>query len=262
MDLASTTALVTGASSGIGAALARALAQRGTTVGIVARREDRLAEVLADCQKTAPDSRMWVHDLDDVKGSERLALEAWDAFGGIGVLVNNAAIPVRHHTLKVTVDEVERAMRVNFLSPARMTLALLPKMMERGEGVIVNVSSMGGRLGIAGEPAYCASKFALCGWSESMAVDLWDTPIKIRLINPGPVDTEIWDAPGNDPADYDGPKVPPEEVAEGIIEAIQGDTFEHYLPDMKSIVEMKTADIDGFMAGVAAFTAQQQAEKA
>lgn len=244
--------LVTGASSGIGAALARLLAERGATVGLVARRKDRLEEVLEACRKTSPDSRLWTADLADVEGAERLALEAWDAFGHLDVLVNNAGMPKRRHVADVTVDELDETMRVNFFSPVRMSMALLPKMLERGSGSIVNVSSLGGRLGIKHETAYCASKFALCGWSESMAVDLWNDPIDVRLIIPGAIDTEIWDKPTDEPPLYDGPKEPPETVAEGILAAIEGDQFEHYLPDMKGIVEYKTTSADEFLAGAAA----------
>ena len=71
-------------------------------------------------------------------------------------------------------------------------------------------------------------------------------------MNPGPIDTEIWDLPDNDDPIYDGPKVPPEEVAAGIAAAIEGNRFEHYLPDMKAIIEAKTADPDSFIAGMAA----------
>ena len=243
------TALVTGASSGIGAALAKSLARRGVTVGLVARRKDRLEEVLEDCKASAPESRIWAADLGDVELAEQVALEAWDAFGAIDVLVNNAGIPKRRHVTELTYDEVEEVMRVNLLSPTRMTLALLPRMLERGKGSIVNVSSVAGRLGNPRESAYCASKFALCGWSEAMNVDLWDTPIEIRLINPGAIDTEIWDLQGEDAPIYEGEKEPPEGIAEGIVAAIEGDTFEHYIPDMKPFVDAKQADIDGFMAG-------------
>ena len=244
--------LVTGASSGIGAALARELAGRGATVGIVARREDRLRAVLDSVLTTSPRSRMWVADLGDLDHAERVAIEAWDAMGHVDVLVNNAAIPKRRHVTALTNDELEHTMRVNFLSPARMTLALLPRMLERDAGVIVNVSSVAGRLGNLNESAYSASKFALCGWSEALATDLFDTGVEVRLVNPGPIDTEIWDLPDNDDPVYDGPKVPPEEVAVGIAAAIEGDRFEHYLPDMKAIIEAKTADPDSFIEGMAA----------
>jgi short-subunit dehydrogenase len=145
-------------------------------------------------------------------------------------------------------------MAVNFEAPVRMSLALLPRMLERDRGMVVNVSSFGGRAGILGEAAYCASKFALAGWSEAMQLDLWDTGVDVRLVLPGAIDTEIWDQPGNDPPLYDGPLEPAATVAAGIAAAIEGDRFEHYLPDMKPIVEMKTADIDAFLAGVIAFS--------
>ena len=125
-------ALVTGASSGIGAALARALAARGDTVGILGRREDKLAAVLADCQKTSPASRSWVLDLADLDAAEAWAIEAWDALGPVDVLVNNAAVPKRRTVQRLSSGEVEAVMAVNFFAPARMTLALLPRMLERG----------------------------------------------------------------------------------------------------------------------------------
>jgi short-subunit dehydrogenase len=247
------TALVTGASSGIGASLARALAARGVSVGLVARRKDRLEEVLEECLKAAPKSHIWPADLGDLDLAERVAVEAWDTLGHIDVLVNNAGIPKRRHVMNLVYDEVEEVMRVNFLSPTRMTLALLPRMLKRGAGSIVNVSSVAGRLGNPKESAYSASKFALCGWSEALNVDLWDTPIEIRLINPGAIETEIWYTPGEDQPLYDGEKESAESVAEGIVAAIEGKKFEHYLPDMKPVVDMKQADIDGFMAGAVAW---------
>ena len=243
--------LITGASSGLGAALARQLAGQKAVVGLIARRRDRLGQVLADCRKASPASAMWVADLGDTSAVGELARQAWDELGGIDVLINNAAVPKRRPVTELEPDEVEAVMRVNFFAPMRLTLALLPKMLERGSGMIVNVSSVGGRLGIIHETAYCASKFALCGWSEAMAVDLHGTKVSVKLIEPGPVDTEIWDQPGSEEPLYQGPKVAADEVAEGIIEALGTDRFEHYVPDMKAVVDVKNADIDTFIAGVA-----------
>ncbi len=245
-------ALVTGASSGIGAATARLLAEHGTTVALVARRADRLKEVLADCRGTAPSSASFPADLSDPDAAAQLAVAVWDEMGGVDVLVNNAGIPLRKPVQRVTLDEVRRAMTVNYLSPVAMTLALLPRMLERRSGTIVNVSSLGGRLGIATEAAYCGSKFALAGWSESLAADLVGTGVSVRLILPGAIDTEIWDQPGNDAPLYSGPLVPADEVAEGIVASLDSSAFEHYLPDLKAVVEMKTADFDGFVAGMLA----------
>jgi short-subunit dehydrogenase len=245
------TVLVTGASSGIGAATALTLAQRGATVGLAARRSDRLDEVLEQCRAHAPASQRWVVDLADPAAAERLAADAWDAFGRLDAVVNNAAIPMRRHALDLTADDLDLLLRVNYLSPARLCLAVLPRMLERGRGVLVNVSSLGGRLGIPHEAAYCGAKFALCGFTECLALDLWDRPVDVRLVIPGPIDTEIWDQPGNEAPLYDGPKEPPETVAAAIVAAIEGDAFETYVPDLKAIAEFKTADIDGFLAGAA-----------
>ena len=139
------------------------------------------------------------------------------------------------------------------MSPVRIIQTLLPRMLERGSGTIVNVTSLGGRLGIMHESAYCASKFALTGFTESMYMDLHDTPLRIRLVIPGPFETDIWDRPGSDPAVFkDEAKFPPEDCAVGIIAAITGDDFEHYIPDMKAVAEFKTSNIEQFLAGVAA----------
>ena len=259
MQIDGANVLVTGASAGIGAALAPMLAERGATVGIVARRAERLAEVLERCQQHRPASRMWVADLGDTDAAEALALQAWDEMGGLDVVVHNAAIPKRRSVTQLSIEEIRHVMAVNFESPVRMTLALLPRMLERDRGTIVNVSSFGGRVGILGEAAYCSSKFALAGWSESMALDLWDTGVDVRLILPGAIATEIWDQPDNDPPLYDGPLEPAEDVAAGIMAAIEGDAFEHYLPDMKAIVEFKTQAVDDFMGGAIAFAKERQA---
>jgi short-subunit dehydrogenase len=153
---------------------------------------------------------------------------------------------------ELTVEDLDTVMRVDFTSPVRMSMALLPRMVERDRGVVVNVSSLGGRLGIVHETSYCAAKFALCGWSEAMALDLWKTGIDIRLVIPGPIDTEIWSRPDNEASRYDGPLEPPLVVAEAIAEAIEGDRFEYYAPDLRSIAEFKTSQIDLFLEGAAA----------
>jgi len=248
------TVLVTGASSGIGEAVARVLAARGDTVALVARRADRLDAVLTDCRVTSPDSDYWAADLSDPATAAELALSIWDRYDGLDVVINNAGVPMRRHATKLTMAEVERTMRTNYFSPVAITLALLPRMLTRRSGTFVNVSSVGGRLGIATEAAYSGSKFALAGWSEALAMDLAGSGVGVKLILPGAIDTEIWDQPDNDAPLYDGPKVPPQEVAGDIVDAIDSDRFEHYLPDMKSVIEFKTADIDAFMLGMRALT--------
>jgi short-subunit dehydrogenase len=251
--------LLTGASSGIGAALAPMLAERGATVGLVARRRERLEEVLGICRRFAPASRLWAADLGDLARAEAVAREAWEHFGGLDALVNNAAIPKRVPVPALTPAEIAHVMDVNFHSPVRMSLAILPDMIRRGSGLIVYVSSTGGRLGIVHEAAYCAAKFALCGWSEVMAIDLAGTGVEVKLVLPGPIETEIWETrPGNVPAVYPGPFVPAAECAAAIVAAIEGPGFEHYVPeriqgglDQKELVVGKTRDVDAFLGAMA-----------
>jgi short-subunit dehydrogenase len=263
MKLEGSKILVTGCSSGIGAALAPQLAAKGATVGIVARRKDRLEKVLAECRKHAPDSMSWSADLSDVTTAVQVAEQAWDHFGHLDALVNNAAIGKRKLVQTLTPEDLDTTMATNFESPIRMAMALLPKMIERGTGTIVNMSSMGGRLGIAHEAAYCASKFAMCGWSESARLDLDGTGVAVKLVLPGPIGTEIWEVqPGELPGLYDGPFVPAEECAADIVAAMEDDGFEYYAPEevpggwrQKDLVVGKTQNCDQFLAGMAQMTA-------
>lgn len=239
---------ITGAGRGMGIEFANAALAAGQNVVATGRNPDAVREALGP----ADDLLAVKLDVTSTRDAEAAVKAAVDRFGGIDVLVNNAAIPKRRAITALDPAEVEAVMRVNFFAPVRLTLTLLPRMLEQGAGVIVNVSSVGGRLGIIHESAYCASKFALCGWSESMAVDLHGTGVAVKLIEPGPVDTEIWDQPDNDDPIYDGPKFTPEEVADGIIATLDSEQFEHYVPDMKAVVDVKNADIDTYIAGAAA----------
>jgi short-subunit dehydrogenase len=245
-----TSVLVTGASSGIGAATAVRMAARGATVALVARRVDRLEQVAAECRAAGGEATVFPCDLAAPEAAAAIGRSVWDRTGPVDIIVNNAGIPMRRPADRLTMDEVTRAMTVNFFSPVALTLALLPRLLDRGRGTIVNVSSLGGRLGITHEAAYSASKFALAGWSESLAADLYGTGVAVRLVLPGAIDTEIWDQPGNDPADYDGPLAPADEVAEGIVDCVTDGAFEHYIPDMRAVVEMKTKDFDGFVVAM------------
>jgi short-subunit dehydrogenase len=175
--------------------------------------------------------------------------------------VNNAGAPKRKHVTRLTAEEVESIMALNYFSPVRMTLALLPLMRERGSGVVVNVSSLAGRVAPPRESAYAGSKFALNGFSEVMAVDLYEENIHVRAIQPGPIETPIWgDIPGNEKAAYDGEFFPPEDCADAILEALTGEGFERYIPpSLGDVVKMKADDVDGFIAGSAAFAKNPEA---
>ena len=222
---------VTGASSGIGAAAAEAFAEAGHTVGICARREDRLAEVLERCRKHAPDSRMWVADLGDLEALAPLASRVEEELGGIDVLVNNAGVPKRRRVKAMAPEDVEGVMAMNYFSPVRLTLAVLPRMIERGSGHVVNVSSMGVHSAAFGVGAYSASKAALELFTESLYLELANTGVQAHLLVPGTTRTEFSeDKPGTEPSMVkDAPGfATPEEVAAAIVACVGTDDFVTY----------------------------------
>ncbi|MEY2454270.1 MAG: hypothetical protein QOD92_3844 [Acidimicrobiaceae bacterium] len=250
--------LVTGASSGIGAALARGFAADGNTVGICARRKDRLEEVLADCQKTAPDSRLWVMDLSDLDAVTPFAEQADDELGGIDLLINNAGIPKRRHALQLTPDVVDDVMAINYASPVRLTLALLPRMIKRGSGRILTISSVAARFGPPREAAYSASKAALSAFMESLAVDLDGTDIKINLVNPGIIDTELFHLPDNETSLADLDALPVQAMVDAVKQQIADDVFEIYVPDwFKDIAANRYGNLGQFIEGSKDYTRER-----
>jgi short-subunit dehydrogenase len=259
-DVAGKTVLVTGASSGIGAALAEAFAAAGATVGICARRADRLDEVLARCQAHSPRSRSWVVDVSDPAAVDRLASDAVAELGAVDVLVNNAGIPLRRHVTRLDNEGVQRAMEVNFLAPVRLTLALLPHLLARPEALVVNVSSVAATLSSPGEAAYDASKAALTAFSEAMAIDLWDTPVGVLVVYPGLVATELFDAPGNDPVATDLEPISTDELVTAVLDAITSGASEVYVPGwFADIAAGKAGNVAGFLSGAAEYVRERAA---
>jgi NAD(P)-dependent dehydrogenase (short-subunit alcohol dehydrogenase family) len=242
--------LVTGASSGIGAALAEGFAERGAVVGICARREDRLADVLDRVRKHSPESRSWTVDLADLSGIEAFARRADGELGGVDVLVNNAGIPKRRRVTELTPETVDAVMAINYLSPVHLTLALLPGLIERA-GRIVNISSVAARLSPPSEAAYAASKAALTVWSECMQVDLHDTDVRIHVVNPGVIDTDLFHLPDNDaPIADEVEALPVEAIVEPIVQQLDAGTFEIYVPEwFGEVVGAKYPDTGAFIAG-------------
>ena len=253
--LAGTTALVTGASGGIGAALAEGLAEQGATVGICARREDRLTEVLERSRAGGPDCRSWVADLADLDGVAAFAERADDELGGIDLLINNAGMPKRRTVADLSVAEIDEVMALNYSSPIRLIMTLLPRMQARGtETHIVNISSVAARLCPAGEAAYAASKAAVTAFSECLAVEVWDSPVAIHVVNPGVIDTELFTLPGNDPLKADITPESPQIVVDAVLDQLSTGTFEIYVPGyFEDFATGKATNLQEFLDGSAAF---------
>jgi len=221
--------LVTGASSGIGRDTARAFAARGATVVAVARREGLLQTLIEDCRRDAPASSYLAGDLGGRGFAEEIIADTVARHGRLDVLVNNAAVPKHKHVLKLEPGEAEAVLRINFLSPLWTTLAALPVMLRRGGGVIVNVSSFAAKVTPPREAIYAASKAALNAFSEGLWHDLAGTNIHVALVNPGPIDTEIWQK-GDEPFAYRGPTYPTRVVVDAILSAVEQRTHEVTVP--------------------------------
>jgi short-subunit dehydrogenase len=134
--------------------LAVALGERGAAVGLVARRAELLQDVLADAKSRGArdSSRLWSVDLADTEAAEDVIAQAWQHFGGLDAFVSNAAMTKRRNAVRLRAAELDAIMRVNFLAPAHMTLALLPRMQKRSRGTVVIVGSIAGRVATAAKP--------------------------------------------------------------------------------------------------------------
>ena len=248
-------ALVTGASSGIGASLALALAREGATVGICARREDRLAEVLAECRVHAPESRMWGFDVGDLDAIPRFAATVEAELGGVDLLVNNAGIPKRRRIPELSEADLEEVMRVNFFAPVALVRALLPGMLARDRGRIVNLSTMGTHSAAARVGAYSASKAALEMYTEALHLDLLGTGVDAQLFVPGTTRTEFsLPRDGNDPPFGPPSGMEPDDVAAAIIDHIRSGGFEAFAcEEYAKTAAAKRRDPNAFLAGMESY---------
>ncbi|PSQ25822.1 oxidoreductase [Halobacteriales archaeon QS_9_68_17] len=204
MDLTGNVAVVTGASSGIGEAAARTLAREGCTVALAARREDRL-EALAD-EIGAEKSLVVPTDVADEADAAALIETTRERLGGVDILVNNAGVARGDPVADADLRDLRRNVRVNLEGVMNVTHAALPTMLDAGSGDIVTVSSMSARFPQEGGSGYTASKFGVNGFCRSLRKELSDEQVRVTIVMPGPVVTELndwdhWDGRALDPAD-------------------------------------------------------------
>ncbi len=242
VELADATALVTGASSGIGAAVSRALAAEGARVALVARRADLLERVAAGLP--AGRAAVFRCDVRDPSAILATVAEVTARFGPVDLLVNNAGIGRYLSFLDTTPADVAAVLETNLHAALHFTRAVLPAMLARRRGRLVNVASIAARIGSRNHSVYCASKFALAGFSESLMYELEGTGVGVTLVNPGIIDTAFFDHAsfGTFPAGARARAIAPERVAAAIVRAVRRERAEVTVPASYAIgTLLKTA---------------------
>jgi uncharacterized protein len=219
VDLNGSTVLLTGATGGIGQAIARSLDARGARLLISGRRIDQLDEIAA---ALGGRPRSLPADLSEPGGPAQLAERA----GPVDVLVANAALPASGPVTDFTADQIDRALDVNLGAPLQLTRALLPGMIERGRGHVLFVSSLSGKVASVGSSLYSATKFGLRGFASGLRQDLAGTGVGVTVVFPGFVAGAgmLADSGVRLPA-WVGTREP-EQVAEAVADAIERERAE------------------------------------
>jgi len=222
---------ITGASDGIGKQLAVDLAARGAVVVGCGRSRDRLVETLKEVRKLSPKSLMIACDVGDAEQVHGMMQKVLADFGRIDILINNAGIGMRKPFADTPLETTEAIMRTNYLGAVYCTHEVLPSMIARGSGHIVNISSGAGKIGTLNMAGYCASKFAMNGWSESLYHELKPLGVNVSVVCPGPVSTQF-----NREFQDSEPKSPPQlfisaaAVSQAVMRAIERNKFEVVMP--------------------------------
>ena len=186
-------ALITGASSGIGQALAIELAEQGVRVLLVARREDRLRQLVREIESRGHRALFVTGDITDATIRHRALEAAKVELGGLDILVNNAGISAHGRFLEARPERLRQIMEVNFFAAADMIRDAAPLLSQGTQPIVVNVGSILGKRGVPHNSEYCASKFALHGFSESLRAEFASLGIDVLVIAPARTQTELFD---------------------------------------------------------------------
>jgi short-subunit dehydrogenase len=191
MDWKNKIVFLTGASSGIGEALAIELAKKGAILGLLARREDLLNEIAAKCEQAGGKARVFACDVVDEKGVHAAAESLRSEFGKIDVMIANAGIGGSGHAKNLKTADVKRVIDINLIGAVNAITAVLPDMLEKKSGQLVAVSSLAGFRGLPFSASYSASKAAMTNFFESVRLDVQNQGVSVTIIQPGFIRTPL-----------------------------------------------------------------------
>lgn len=191
MSIKKKTIWITGASSGIGEACAYLYARQGVNLILTATRAERLAEVQQECIRLGAQCAVLPFDLSNLNHIDELADNAIAAFGKIDIAFLNAGISQRSKILETDDKVDEKIMAVNFFAPVKISKRLLPEMIKQSGGIIAVTTSISGKFGFPLRSAYASSKFALYGFFETLHAEYYDQNIRVVMVCPGRVRTNI-----------------------------------------------------------------------
>lgn len=183
--------MITGASSGIGRGLSLEIASRGGHLGLVARREDLLNEIVDEARKRNVKAVAATADVRDAKAVREAADNFRKELGPIDILIANAGIGTADHAVSLTPEHAANVIGINVLGAVNSVAAVLPEMVERKHGRLVAISSLAAYRGLAKSAAYCASKAGLSAYFESLRIDLRHTGVGVTIIHPGFIKTDL-----------------------------------------------------------------------
>lgn len=192
-------ALITGASKGLGKAMALALGNAGATLALVSRNLDQLRETARAVQEAGGESRVFAADVSDEDQVRQLERDVTAALGKVHILINNAGMNLRKPLVEFSLEEWRRVLDTNLTSVFLMCRSFVPHMKGSGYGRIINMSSTMGRVSLPGRTAYSASKTALLGVTRALALELAPDGVTVNAISPGPFATEMNTALIEDP---------------------------------------------------------------